>query len=237
MYGISRPLQSQSYELKTVPISESPYPYWLYLPENYQSDSIQNWPVIVFLHGRSLSGHDLNLVTKYGLIAEIKKGRKFPAIIIAPQVERGSSWNPDSVMKCLKTVTATHKVDTNRISITGMSMGGYGSLHTAGKYPQHFSAVAAFCGGGKASDGCNLSTIPVWIAHGKRDEAVPFKESQNIVFAILKCNQDNLRFTEFETLNHGALERMFRTEELYQFLLLNSKNEPTYFPKFNKQTL
>ena len=70
---LMHPLQSQPDELKTINNSDSPYPYWLYLPENFYSDSNANWPVIVFLHGRSLSGTDLNLVTKYGLISEIKK--------------------------------------------------------------------------------------------------------------------------------------------------------------------
>lgn len=233
----SNPLKSQQLQILAIHNKDSPYPYWLCLPENYKSDSIKYWPVILFLHGRSLSGTDLNLVTKYGLIAEIRKGRTFPAIIIAPQVRRGSSWNPDSVMACLKTVKTNYNVDTNRIAITGMSLGGYGTLHTAGKYPKVFCAAAAFCGGGKSRDGCNLSTIPVWIAHGKKDEAVPFSESVKMANAIKRCNPENLLFTEFESLNHGALERMFRTEELYQFLLGNTKKNATFFPVFKKRTL
>ena len=234
---LMHPLHSQPDELKTIHNSDSPYPYWLYLPENFYSDSTANWPVIVFLHGRSLSGTDLNLVTKYGLISEIKKGRKIPAIIIAPQVKRSSSWNPDSVIKCLKTATTNYKVDTNRIAITGMSLGGYGTLHTAGKYPQIFSAAAAFCGGGNLNDGCNLSTIPVWIAHGKKDKAVPFRESLKMVKSIQKCNPNKLLFTVFKRHNHAAMARMYTKEELYQFLLMNSKNKDPFFPKFKKQRL
>ena len=231
------PLHTQPDELKTINNADSPYPYWLYLPENFYNDSNAHWPVIIFLHGRSLSGTDLNLVTKYGLISEIKRGRKIPAIIIAPQVKISNSWNPDSVIKCLKTVTTLYKVDTNRIAITGMSLGGYGTLHTAGKYPQIFSAAAAFCGGGNVKDGYNLSTIPVWIAHGKRDRAVPFRASLKMAKAIRKYKKNKLLFTVFKRLNHAALARMYSREELYQFLLMNSRNEKPFFPKYKKQKI
>lgn len=215
----------------------SPYPYWINLPEGYQEDSTDKWPVIVFLHGRSLSGTDLKLVKRYGVIAEVLKGRSFPAIIVAPQVPMRNAWNPDSVVKCLWVATNDYRIDSSRISITGMSLGGYGTLITAGKFPEIFSAAAAFCGGGNASDGCSLSQIPIWIAHGKRDEAVPFSESQKVVNAIRNCGEENVRFTVFESANHGALERMFRTSELYDFLLTNAKGKSTYFPDFSKQSL
>jgi predicted peptidase len=217
--------------------SDSPYPYWINLPDAYGTDSTYKWPVIVFLHGRSLSGTDLKLVKRYGVIAEVLKGRSFPAIIVAPQVPMRTAWNPDSVVKCLWLATKEFNFDSSRISITGMSLGGYGTLTTAGKFPEVFASAAAFCGGGNTKDGCNLSKIPVWIAHGKRDEAVPFSESQKIVNAIQECGDENLRFTVFESANHGALERMFRTSELYDFLLTNSKGQPTYFPEFSKQSL
>jgi predicted peptidase len=217
--------------------SDSPYPYWINLPDGYRTDSTYKWPVIVFLHGRSLSGTDLMLVKRYGLIAEVLKGRSFPAIIVAPQVPMRSSWNPDSVVKCLWLATKGYNIDSSRISITGMSLGGYGTLMTAGKFPEVFSAAAAFCGGGSTKDGCRLSQIPVWIAHGKQDEAVPFSESQKVVNSIRNCGEENLRFTIFESANHGKLERMFRTSELYDFLLTNSKGNPTYFPEFSKQSL
>lgn len=223
--------------LYTISSSQSPYPYWIYLPDNYNADSGNNWPLMVFLHGRSLSGTDLNLVKRYGLIAEVRKGRSFPAVIVAPQVRKGQFWQPDSVVKCIQSVIASNSIDTNRISVTGMSLGGYGTLHTAGKFPEMFCAAAAFCGGGKTADGCRLSTIPVWIAHGKRDEAVPFRESVVMANAIRECNDQNLRFTEFGQLNHGALERMFRTEELYEFLLGNSKGSATFFPDFQLNTI
>lgn len=230
-------LLSQNRHLSTSHNSDSPYPYWIYLPGNYSSDSAELWPVILFLHGRSLSGTNLNLVKKYGLIAEVLKGRDFPAIIVAPQVKRGLSWNPDDVIRLLEVIKSNYHVDSNRVSITGMSMGGYGALYTAGKYPELFCATAAFCGGGLVKDGCRLASMPVWIAHGRKDQAVPYTESLKVVVAIRNCNSENLLFTDFENLNHSDLEKMFRTKELYLFLLGNSKNAETVFPEFDKRII
>jgi predicted peptidase len=227
----------QKSKLFKVENSRAPYHYWCYEPENFNAEKDSAWPVIVFLHGRSLSGTNLEVVRKYGLIHELDKGRNFPAIIIAPQVKPGESWEPSKVVACIREIEKTHRVDTTRIAIAGMSLGGYGTLHTAGKYPELFCAAAAFCGGGNAKDACNLSTIPVWVAHGKRDRAVPFGESYEIVERIKSCDGQNVKFTVFETHDHGALERMFRTEELYDFLLTNKKGKPTYFPPFNKKSL
>lgn len=207
-----------------------PYSFWVYEPEGY--DKKQDWPMIIFLHGRSLSGNDLSLVKKYGVIAEIGKGRKFPAVIIAPQVAKGESWSPDKIVACVNYMKKNYRIDSSRVSVTGMSLGGYGTLHTIGKYPDVFSCGAAFCGGGKASDACKLSGEPLWIAHGTKDEKVPFSESSTLVEKIKNCNDDNIKFTIFQDGNHGVLERMFRTEELYEFLLNNQNGKPAFFPKY-----
>ena len=226
-------------ECRVIPVSKTkaPYPYWISTPENYNADTTADWPVIVFLHGRSLSGTDLNLVKKYGVLAEIEKGRRFPAIVLAPQVKTGESWNPDKVIACIEEIQRNFRVDTTCISITGMSLGGYGTLHTAGKYPDKFCAAAAFCGGGNAKDACNLASLPVWIAHGKKDEKVPFGESYEIAKRIEMCRGEQMVFTVFESANHGALERLFRSEELYSFLLGNKKGQTYFFPEINKSKL
>lgn len=225
-------LSAQKSHLFQVKNSDAPYHYWCYEPDGYSQDTTYRWPVFIFLHGRSLSGTDLNKVKRYGLIAEIEKGRSFPAIIIAPQVNNGQSWEPDKVVACLNELAQTHRIDTARVAITGMSLGGYGTLHTAGKYPEKFCAAAAFCGGGHVKDGCHLSTLPVWIAHGTKDAAVAYSESEKMVEAIRQCDDQKLRFESLKGLGHGELEKYFRTEELYDFFLMNKVGEKAYFPAF-----
>lgn len=198
------------------------YNFWLSLP----ADSIlkNNPPILIFLHGKSLSGSDLNMVRKYGVIHEMDKGRKVPAIVIAPQVPAGKSWEPKKIKNVLEYVQAQYKTDTNRVYVAGMSLGGYGTLHFVGAYPELVTAAVALCGGGNPKDAYNLSQVPLWIQHGNQDYAVPISESEKVVKAINECNGgENLKYTVVPGANHGDLERVFRTDEMYNWLFQYNK--------------
>ena len=201
---------------------KSSYNYWINLP----ADSIlnDNPPILIFLHGRSLSGTDLNKVKRYGVISEIVKGRKIPAIVIAPQVKSGNSWNPDKLLTLLQDVQSQYDTDTNRVYVCGMSLGGYGTLHFIGKHPDKLTAGVALCGGGKSSDACNLSKVPLWIQHGTADKPVPVSESRKIVKAIKACGGGkNLTYKEIAGASHGAMEREFRKNDMYDWLFSKLK--------------
>ena len=199
--------------------NEAAYPYYLYLPH----DSIlkNQPPVMVFLHGKSLSGSSLENLKKYGVISEIIKGRHFPAIVIAPQTNNG--WNPSSIREVLDLVRAKYPSDSTRIYVIGMSMGGYGTINFTGTYPDLVAGAVAMCGGGDVRLGENLSKVPLWIRHGDKDYAVPISESQKIVNSIKKYSAENLIFTIDRGLNHGAMERFFRSEEIYEWLFKQHK--------------
>lgn len=209
-------------QLKAI-YSQADYPFLLHLP----ADSIlkSKPPVLIFLHGRSLSGNNLEMVKRYGVIHEIEKGRKIPAIVVAPQVQAGKSWEPEKVLSVLQFVQKTFNTDSNRVYVTGMSLGGYGTLGFAGAYPEIVTAAVALCGGGNTKDGCDLAQVPLWIQHGTNDYAVPISESEKIVKAIKNCNGgENLKYTVHNGASHGALERAFRTDELYNWLFQFTKD-------------
>ncbi len=198
------------------------YNFWLAKPV----DSVMNAnpPLLLFLHGRSLSGSDLNLVRKYGVIHELDKGRSIPAIVVAPQVPAGKPWEPKKIKEVLDYVRNNYAYDTNRVYVVGMSLGAYGTLHFTGEYPSVVTAAVALCGGGDPSDACQLAGVPLWIQHGNRDNAVPLSESQKIVNAIRNCNGgDKLKFTVVPGADHGDLERVFRTDEMYDWLFQFNK--------------
>lgn len=200
---------------------KSSYNYWINLP----SDSIlnSNPPILIFLHGRSLSGTDLNKVKRYGVISEIEKGRKIPAIVIAPQVASGG-WDPDKLLTLLEDIQSQYATDTNRVYVCGMSLGGYGTLHFLGKHADKLTAGVALCGGGKSSDACNLSTLPLWIQHGTADKPVPVSESRSIVKAIKACDGGkNLIYKEIPGASHGAMESEFRKNDMYDWLFSKTK--------------
>jgi len=202
------------------------YNFWLGIPK----DSVMNNkpPVLIFLHGRSLSGSDLNLVKRYGIVKEFEKGRDISAIVIAPQVPKGKSWDPDKVLSVLRYVQSQYDTDTNRVYVAGMSLGGYGTLHFAGAYPDVVTAAVALCGGGNPKDGCDLAQVPLWIQHGNKDSAVPISESEKMVKAIQACDGGKkLKYTIHEGASHGALEKVFRTDEMYDWLFQFNKGVET----------
>ena len=162
--------------------NKTTYPFWIHVPivENEVKQ-----PLLLFLHGKSLSGTDLKKVKRYGVLRAMEKGRKIPAIVVAPQLASGS-WNPDKVLELIEYLKLHYPIDTQRIYVCGMSLGAYGTLHFAGKYPEKLTAAVAICGGGNEKDGCRLATVPLWIQHGDADYIVPLKESQKMYDTIKK---------------------------------------------------
>jgi predicted peptidase len=198
---------------------DNQYPFLLSIPPD-SIDSQGPSPLLVFLHGRSLSGSDLTLVKKYGVLHEMeKKGRFVPGYVIGPQVKKGESWNPDKILHLVEYMIRNYNIDSSRIYIAGMSLGGYGTLHFAGKYPKKVAAAVALCGGGDVRDGCRLAEVPLWIEHGDQDESVPVNESIKVANVIKACNGGkNLKFIIDQGASHGALEKIFRSDEFYNWL-------------------
>lgn len=197
------------------------YNFWLYTPEGYVKDSTAK-PLIIFLHGKSLCGHDLNRVRRYGSISAVEMGMKIDAIIMAPQ-NPGGSWNPEKIMNVMKWVERHYTVDTNRVYVLGMSMGGYGTINFAGTYPDKVAAAMALCGGGTIRDLCGLNDLPLWILHGTADRAVPISASQKVVDAMNRCGQgERLIWTRLQGMNHGSLARAFYLPQTYEWLFSHS---------------
>ena len=201
-------------QLKTI-TGKTTYPFWINVPEK---ESTEKQPVLIFLHGKSLSGTDLNRVRRYGVLRAMDKGRKIPAIVVAPQVAKGN-WNPDKVLEVLEYVKKNYNVDESRIYVCGMSLVGYGTLHFAGKHADKITAAVAICGGGNVKDGCKLATIPLWIQHGDVDYIVPMSESKKVVDAIKKCDENaDVTLTIIKGGNHGNVERLFHEDAMYDWL-------------------
>lgn len=201
---------------------ETTYNFWINLPKQ---EILENKPpVLIFLHGKSLSGTDLNRVKRYGVFRAIEKGREIPAIVVAPQLPSGP-WNPDNVNEILEYVEKNYNIDKNRIYVTGMSLGSYGTMKFVGKYHEKIAAAVSICGGGEDADACNLAQVPIKVIHGDKDYIVKLSESQKIVNAIKKC--DNNAPVEFQIIkggNHGSVENLYREDALYEWLFKHNKN-------------
>lgn len=207
---------------ESIPVkNKTTYNFMIDLPSNYSAEG-EKQAVIVFLHGRSLSGTNLERVKRYGVLYAKNRGREIPAIIVAPQTKNG--WEPTSVMEVVDYVMANYNADSTRVYICGMSMGAYGTMDVAGKFPDRIAAAVAICGGGTISNACNLTKVPIWIQHGNKDRAVPMSESKKIYEAIKDCKQDaDVTLTIIKGGTHGSVERLFHQDEIYEWLFSYKK--------------
>ena len=198
---------------------EDGYDFWLYLPDSYEK--AEELPLVMFLHGKSLSGDSLEMVLQYGSIHALFKGRAIDAIVVAPQAQK--AWEPERVMALYDWIDDHYKVDSNRFYVLGMSMGGYGTLDVATAYPDKVAAAMAMCGGATGKELCGLSTLPLWIIHGIADELVPIKCSDRVVDSIRSCGDTTrLIYDRIEGVNHSRLARVFYLKQTYDWLFSHS---------------
>lgn len=198
------------------------YNFWVSVPDTYEEQKGEI-PVVLFLHGASLCGNDLNRVRKYGCLDAISMGRDINAIIIAPQ-NSGGAWNSHKVLNILNWVTNQYAVDTNRIYLIGMSLGGFGTIEFLANHGEKIAASMELCGGTIRKDLCKLNQVPLWIIHGTADKAVPVSRATEIQEAMRKCGStDLLRLDKWAGVNHGALARLFYLKATYDWLFSHSK--------------
>ena len=210
---------------ETYPVrNKTSYNFLINLPTEAENKT-EKLPLIVFLHGKSLSGTNLDRVKRYGVLYAKNRGHKLPnAIIVAPQTNKG--WNPDNVMELIDYVLENYNADRTRVYVCGMSMGGYGTMHVAGKYPDRIAAAVAICGGGDVNDACNLTKVPMWIQHGSADRAVPASESKKMYNAIKKCDSDaDATLTIIKGGTHGSVEKLFHQNAIYDWMMKHKKDQ------------
>lgn len=207
-------------------LSPDSYRFWIYTPADYTPNG-HPLPLVIFLHGASLCGHDINKVRRYGVLDAIDKGKIIPTLVIAPQ-NSGGAWSPSKLNKLLEWTTEHYAVDTNRVYVLGMSLGGYGTMDFVCAYPNKVAAAMALCGGCSAKDVSPLGKVPLWIIHGTNDRAVSIKQSQRVVESLeQEGNNKLLRYTWLQGGNHGLPARLFYLQKTYDWLFTHSlKDNP-----------
>jgi predicted peptidase len=201
--------------------------YLLYLPKKYTAEggdpSQRRWPLMLFLHGRGESDGPLSMVKKWGPPNFIEHGINFPYIIASPQCPPSpKSWNtPEEqalLLALLDHLASAFKVDEDRIYLTGLSMGGFGSWRLAADHPERFAAVVPICGGGDPRDADKLKYLPIWVWHGLADNTVPVKRSIEMVDAIKKAGSSTIRLTTLEGIGHVSWQAAYASPDVYLWL-------------------
>jgi predicted peptidase len=195
---------------------EAKLKYLLSLPADYNS-SKKAWPLVLFLHGSGESGTDLEKVKIHGPPKIVEAKGPFPFILVSPQ-SSGRGWNPDVLNALLDSVIKEYRVDKDRIYLTGLSMGGFGTWTLAATHPERFAAIAPICGGGNAEDAPKLAKLPIWVFHGAKDPTVPVRRSEEMVNA-LKAAGGHPKFTVYPDAGHDSWTATYDNPEFYQWLL------------------
>ena len=204
------------------------YKYLAYLPEKYNPDSLQAWPLIIYLHGGSDRGNDLNKLYSSGIPDQLYRGRNFPFIIIAPQCPLNIRWETEDWFEPLyNDIIGRYRIDTSRIYLTGNSLGGSGTWYLAIKYPGRFTAIAPISGFTSHNEFIyrhvnRLKDMPVRAFHGKVDITVPYEETERIVKKLQKKNK-KLKFDSDPNTGHWIHWNIYPNQDLYDWFLNQKK--------------
>ena len=196
--------------------------YWLHLPAGYAKQPKKQWPLLLFLHGAGERGDNLELVKNHGPAKLIEQGRQLPFIVVSPQCPVDYWWRSEVLATLLDDVERRYRVDKQRVYVTGLSMGGFGTWSLALEFTDRFAAIAPICGGGHWWAVPRIKHLPVWVFHGKQDKVVPCERSEEMVAALRQCG-GNVKFTVYPKANHDSWTVTYENPELYRWLLRHKR--------------
>jgi predicted peptidase len=214
--------------------------YLLFTPANYKSEG-PKWPLLLFLHGLGESSDDeLNLVKVHGPAKIVESQPDFPFVLVTPQCSPpkpwspgkpfpatsagiidlvANAWDPDKLVLLLDHVRNCLNIDPDRVYVTGLSMGGYGTWRLVARYPDRFAAAVPICGGGNPATMADApSRVPIWAFHGAKDPTIPLTESERMVQAVQRAGGD-VKFTVYPDVAHNSWTQTYENQEVYNWLL------------------
>jgi predicted peptidase len=255
-FMLAVPAHAKKYETgfldRTVTVKGVTYKYQVFVPDTWTPHD--KWPVILFLHGAGERGDDGLNQTDVGIGVAIRSNRSvFPSIVVMPQCEKNMWWiqppMDDVAMATLDAASKEFHGDPRRTYLTGLSMGGYGSWHLAGKYPHRFAAMIVIAGGiipppnalkntpgladvtppdkpdSYTAAAAKVGKVPVWIFHGGDDDIVPVTESQRMA-AAMKDLGGEVHYTEFPGVKHPSWDKAYDEPKLFPWLFSKTLATP-----------
>lgn len=217
-------------------------PYRILYPKNY--DRSRTYPLVLFLHGGGERGDDNEKQLLHGVkvFLEPEAREQYPCLVVAPQCPVDSYWasvkfnrakypleldfnyryEPTEglrlAVELLKSLIDKEQVDTERVFITGLSMGGMGTFEAVYRFPELFAAAIAVCGGADTTAyEKHPAKIPFWIFHGAEDGVIAVEHSRKI-YQILKAQGADVKYTEYPGVNHNSWEKAYAEPDLLPWL-------------------
>lgn len=183
-------------------------------------------PLIVFLHGAGERGDDIEKLKVYcvpKLFTNNVNHKDLRVYTLSPQCPHNTTWidYKRELLNLIDYIVANNNVDKDRVSLCGISMGGFGTWEMAMTYPDRFYKIAPLCGGGMNWRAWALN-MPVRVYHGGRDDVVPLCQSEAMVNSI-RANGGIVEFTVYDDLSHNCWDRAFEETDLIEWLADNQK--------------
>ncbi len=216
-------------------------PYRILKPDNYDAD--KEYPLVLCLHGAGGRGTDNNSrgTEAFKVLSSKEVRSEYPAFLLTPQCPNGERWvdvkwkkgsysidnipisrEMELVVEILDSVVEELSIDTDRVYVTGQSMGGYGTWDIVLRYPDRFAAAIPVCGAGDPSEAGAVADLPVWIFHGADDPTVPPSGAREMVKALKEAG-GNPRYTEYPGVKHFSWEPAWKEDEIVPWLFKQEK--------------
>lgn len=238
------PNPADLYEARTFTGSDSAtLGYRLLAPKNY--DPKQKYPLVLVLHGAGERGSDNAVQLKYGAPLFIKDEvrEKYPCFVVAPQCPAEQKWSevdwtstapltqtekPTApmalVLGALEALQKEFSIDPDRLYVTGLSMGGYGTWDLITRFPEKWAAAAPICGGGDTKVAARVKSLPIWAFHGLEDPTVKVIRTQEMIAALEAAGGKPL-FSVYPYVKHDSWNIAYGEPELLPWLFAQKRGQ------------
>jgi len=217
--------------------------YRLLKPENY--DPQKKYPLVLFLHGAGERGDDnkAQLVHVVHIFTTKENRAKYPCFVLAPQCPSGQKWSEVNwgaashtqsekpatpmalTLKLIEQLKKEFSIEADRLYVSGLSMGGYGTWDVIARHPQMFAAAVPMCGGGDESTAPRIAKLPIWNFHGDKDGAVKVERSRNMIEALKKAGGAP-KYTEYPGVGHDCWNPACKEPDLLPWLFAQKRSAP-----------
>ena len=197
--------------------------YRLFVPTNYNPAT--KYPLVIFLHGAGERGSDnrLQLTGQTGVLvfASAANQSKYPSFMIAPQCPTGGAWadsiRRQQVFDLINALEVEFSIDPDRLYLTGLSMGGYGTWDYITAYTNMYAAAVPMSAGGDSGLASRIIRLPIWNFHAADDGTVNVSGSRTTINALRNAGGNPI-YTEYASGGHVVWTPAYNTPILMDWV-------------------